>query len=65
MPDMNGKELFHRANEMRFGIKALYMSGYTGKVIADCCLLDKCTAFIPKPFTAQILNAKIREVLER
>ena len=63
MPDMNGKELFTRASKEYPGLKILYMSGYTDDVITQHGVLEEGTAFIQKPFTVQVLIAKIREVL--
>jgi len=40
------------------------MSGYTANVIAHHGVLDKGVKFIPKPFSAQELATKVREVLD-
>jgi two-component system cell cycle sensor histidine kinase/response regulator CckA len=65
LPGMNAKELFARATEGHPGLKVLYMSGYTDNVIAQRGVLEEGTAFIQKPFSVQILAAKVREVLEQ
>ena len=64
MPKMNGRELFHQLREIRPEIKVLYMSGYAADVIAKHGVLEKDTAFVPKPFTALTLAAKVREALK-
>ncbi|MDM8521864.1 PAS domain S-box protein [Desulfococcaceae bacterium HSG8] len=64
MPGMNGKELFAKAAEKYPGLKVLYMSGYTGNVIAQCGVLDEGIAFIQKPFSVKAMAAKVREVLD-
>jgi len=64
MPDMNGKELAKRINDIRPNIKCLYMSGYTANVIAHHGILDKNIHFIAKPFNLRDLAAKLREVIE-
>ena len=50
MPGMNGKELFIKAREIYPDLKVLYMSGYTGKVIAHHGVLEANLHFIQKPF---------------
>ena len=40
MPDMNGKELYERTLQQCPDIKVLYMSGYSGNVIAHRGILD-------------------------
>ena len=64
MPGMNGKELFVKAAKKCPGLKVLYMSGYTGDVIAHRGVLDEGTAFIQKPFSIKALATKVREVLD-
>ncbi|RJX25960.1 MAG: response regulator [Desulfurivibrio sp.] len=64
MPGMNGKELSDRISARRPGVKVLFMSGYSGNVIAHRGVLDEGVNFIAKPFSAQTVAVKIREVLE-
>jgi two-component system, cell cycle sensor histidine kinase and response regulator CckA len=63
MPGINGKELFTRACEKRPSLKVLYMSGYTGNVIAQHGVLDDGVQFIQKPFTFHGLPTRVRETL--
>ncbi|MBX7254893.1 MAG: response regulator [Candidatus Hydrogenedentes bacterium] len=63
MPGMNGQQLYREASRLCPGIKVLFMSGYTGNVIAQHGILEGGTAFIQKPFSVQGLAAKVREVL--
>jgi len=63
MPEMNGKELYKKAVQLRPGLKVLYMSGYTENVIASRGVLDQGVNFIQKPFAPRNLAAKVREVL--
>jgi PAS domain S-box-containing protein len=65
MPKMNGRELFHQLKKVRPGIKVLYMSGYAADVIAKHGVLEKDTTFVPKPFTALALAAKVGEALKK
>ncbi len=64
MPGMNGKELYERIREHYPEMKVLFMSGYTGNVIAHHGILDKGVHFIQKPFSIQGLTEKIRYVLD-
>jgi len=63
MPEMNGRDLAKELASLCPHLKALFMSGYTSNVIAHHGVLDESVNFIQKPFTAQDLAAKVREVL--
>jgi CheY-like chemotaxis protein len=63
MPDMNGRELATCIQELRPGIKCLFMSGYTADIIATRGVLDTGINFIQKPFSTASLAQKLREVL--
>ena len=65
MPEMNGKQLFDRVSSRYPDIKALYMSGYTGNVIAHRGVIDAGVHYIQKPFSVKALAAKVREVLDQ
>jgi len=64
IPDMNGMLLFNKINEIRPGIKAIFISGYTASVIAQNDSIDNGINFIQKPFSVTDLTRKIREVLD-
>jgi two-component system cell cycle sensor histidine kinase/response regulator CckA len=63
MPGMNGKEMADQMAASRPGIKVLFISGYSGEVIAHHGVLDAGVAYLPKPFTPDTLAAKVREML--
>ena len=65
MPEMSGRELGAELQRLRPEIRVLYMSGYTGNVIARHGLLEEGVAFIEKPFTAESLAGKVRDTLGR
>jgi CheY-like chemotaxis protein len=65
MPDLNGKELYEKVLRSHPKVRVLYMSGYTGNVISHHGVLEGGVAFLQKPFSAQGLCLKVREVLDR
>jgi len=63
MPGMNGRELSGRLKELYPDLRVLFISGYTADVIARRGVLDPGVTFLHKPFSAEELAAKVREVL--
>jgi two-component system, cell cycle sensor histidine kinase and response regulator CckA len=63
MPEMNGKELRDRLERERPDMKVIFMSGYTGDVVAHRGILDEGIFFLQKPFTPLVLARKVRDVL--
>ena len=64
MPEMTGPELARRLGERRPDTRALFLSGYTSGVVADKGYLGGDEQFLQKPFTADALETKVREILE-
>jgi PAS domain S-box-containing protein len=64
MPGMNGKELKRRMDNLKPGIRCIFVSGYTANVIAHHGVLDEGVHFLQKPFTVGTLTEKVRRVLE-
>ena len=64
MPGMNGRDLAKQILCLYPGIKSLYMSGYTADLIAHHGVLDEGVHFIQKPFSMNVLTAKLREALD-
>jgi len=60
MPKMGGTVLAERLAAEIPGIKVLFISGYTADAVG---VLETGRAFLAKPFTAEALEAKVREVL--
>jgi two-component system, cell cycle sensor histidine kinase and response regulator CckA len=56
LPNMSGTALAGRIKEFRPDLKVLYMSGYTGNLVAHQGILDSGSAFIQKPFTKHSLG---------
>ncbi len=65
MPGASGPELTARLLAQRPELKVIYMSGYTEDAILHHGVLNLGIAFLHKPFTAEALGLKIREVLGR
>ena len=63
MPVMGGPELARRLAVTRPHMGVLYMSGYTDDAIFRQGVLQEGTAFLQKPFTAEALARKLREVI--
>jgi FixJ family two-component response regulator len=64
MPHMQGSELAERLLKLHPAMKVLFMSGYTDKMVVQHGVLEADTAFLQKPFTAEVLERKMREVLD-
>jgi two-component system, cell cycle sensor histidine kinase and response regulator CckA len=63
MPQMSGFELGKQLSERSPGLKILYMSGFRDNAIGGGAG-DAPRAFLHKPFTPDVLLAKVREVLD-
>jgi PAS domain S-box-containing protein len=64
MPKMSGRELGERIRLHRPDLRILYMSGYTDDAILRHGVLVDGIPFLQKPFTAEALARKVREVLD-
>jgi two-component system cell cycle sensor histidine kinase/response regulator CckA len=65
MPQMNGLDLAEDLKSRRPGLKCIFMSGYTADIIAHRGILDEGVNFVQKPFSAKVMSAMIREVLDQ
>ena len=65
LPGINGKQLAEQLGTLRKDMKVLYMSGYSGDLIAPGGVLHPGVTYMQKPFTPIELAKKIREVLAR
>jgi two-component system cell cycle sensor histidine kinase/response regulator CckA len=64
MPGTNGKELAVALSRERPGLRVLFTSGYTDEVIAVHGVLEDGVHFIAKPYSARLLAAKVRAVID-
>ncbi|MDR3684436.1 MAG: ATP-binding protein [Geothrix sp.] len=64
MPEMNGRDLARQLMSLYPQLRCLFISGYTSDVIAHHGVLEEGLHFLQKPYTAQVLAKKVREVLD-
>jgi CheY-like chemotaxis protein len=64
MPGMSGRVLAEQITSVRADMPVLYMSGYTDDAIVRHGLLSEGLQFLQKPFAAEALSRKVREVLD-
>ncbi len=65
MPEMSGREVAQHLLPLRPEIKVLYMSGYTDDTVLRHGVEESEVPFLQKPFTPEVLMAKVREVLNQ
>jgi CheY-like chemotaxis protein len=64
MPEMGGRELASRLALVAPELPVLYMSGYTGEDIEARGLLPPGSPLQTKPFSPEVLAARVRQVLD-
>ncbi|MGQ9524643.1 MAG: PAS domain S-box protein [Armatimonadota bacterium] len=64
LPGMSGRALADRLGELKSDIRVLYMSGYPEGAAVHSGHVDTSGHYLSKPFTAQALLKKVREVLD-
>jgi PAS domain S-box-containing protein len=64
MPAISGPDLVKQASEGRPNLRALFMSGYTGDLVARHGAAIQEKSFLEKPFTKRSLLLKVGEVLQ-
>ncbi len=65
MPDKGGGEVYDKLKEINPKVKVLLSSGYSIEGQANEILERGCNGFIQKPFSAQQLSSKLREILDK
>ncbi|TVP77533.1 MAG: response regulator [Gemmatimonadales bacterium] len=64
LPEMSGRDLAHRAQELRPRLRVLFTSGYTVNAIVHQGMLDPGIHFVEKPFTPLSLGRAVRRALD-
>ncbi|MFK4386803.1 MULTISPECIES: PAS domain S-box protein [unclassified Bradyrhizobium] len=65
MPGINGRELGRRAQQIRPGLKTLYMTGYSRNAVVHQGRLDEGVDVLEKPVSQAKLALRVREILDR
>jgi two-component system, cell cycle sensor histidine kinase and response regulator CckA len=64
MPEMGGHELVEQLRIRNPALRAVFMSGYTERPVANDTSMHPATGFVEKPFTVDTLMRRLREALE-
>ena len=65
MPGINGREMGRRAQQIRPGIKILYMTGHSRNAVVHQGRLDEGVELLEKPISQAKLALRVREMLDR
>jgi PAS domain S-box-containing protein len=65
MPGGSGRDLADQMGKLGVNVPILFVSGYTDDLLIRYGILQDGFDFLEKPFTAETLRSKIREVLDR
>ncbi len=63
LPGMNGRQLAEIGRQVRPGLKVLFITGYAEHAAVRGGFLDPGMQLITKPFTFDLLTAKVREMI--
>ncbi|MGJ7516417.1 ATP-binding protein [Pseudomonas baetica] len=63
LPGMNGRQLAEISRQYRPGLKVLFITGYAEHAAVRGGFLDPGMQMITKPFTFDLLTAKVREMI--
>jgi PAS domain S-box-containing protein len=64
MPGLDGRALAEELRRRRGPLGVLYLSGYTQEVISHRGILDSGLQFLAKPYTPEVLLARVRRALD-
>jgi two-component system cell cycle sensor histidine kinase/response regulator CckA len=64
MPSMRGPALVAELRRERPQLRALFISGYTRDVVVEVGLGEDEVAFVQKPFSAEALASRLRQLLD-
>jgi FixJ family two-component response regulator len=64
MPKVGGRACLKTLRERGLETPCLFTSGYSGDVVATGSFLDKGVQLLPKPYRAEKLLRKVRQLLD-
>ncbi|MBK7947469.1 MAG: PAS domain S-box protein [Deltaproteobacteria bacterium] len=64
LPRMAGPEIARRAQQLRPGIRVLYMSGFTDETLTQHGLSNSGPELLEKPFSSAALLGRVRQILD-
>jgi two-component system, cell cycle sensor histidine kinase and response regulator CckA len=65
LPGLDGPALAARIAERRPGLPVLFVSGYASDTMIEGGLINEDAAFLAKPFTADELGRRVRQLLDK
>ncbi len=65
MPRLSGRDLADQIRTIYPNIRVLFTSGYTDNLMVHRGVLEPHMAFLPKPFSPNMLARKVRDVLDK
>jgi len=65
MPEMNGLDLALRIQEIEPRVTTVFMSGYADNAVLHKTVRDPLSIYIQKPFTVNVLLARVAEALSK
>jgi len=63
MPEMDGPALLKRVRQTKPDIKVIFVSGYAEESVRKDIEDDQSVEFLPKPYSLDQINSKVKEVL--
>ena len=63
MPEMDGPALLTKVRERLPDLKVIFVSGYAEESVRQDIADDQSVEFLPKPYTLDQINSKVKEVL--
>jgi two-component system, cell cycle sensor histidine kinase and response regulator CckA len=65
MPEMNGLDLALRIQEIQPRVTTVFISGYADDAVLHKAVRDPLSTYIQKPFTVDVLLARVAEALAK
>src|SRR5690606_33070828 len=65
MPEMDGPALLKKVRETYPDLKVIFVSGYAEENVRRGLEDDRSVEFLPKPYSLDQINSKVKEVLGR